>query len=229
MQYVDLNPIRASIATSPEASDFTSAQDRIADLRTVERVMKLNEKAPSSGLSATFSPEPGEKGQSDEAPSSGLSAGVGNSTCRRDGNSSPEPGEKGQRDVAMDDDVEHGRSAGWLAPIAEAPPCPTVREKVTSRRASNKGCLPMGLGDYLQLLDWTGRQICTDKRGAMPKNLESMFERLGISAELWVDCVMNFRRWFRSSVGRPKSMQSAAETRGHNRAISISSARKAFA
>jgi len=104
-----------------------------------------------------------------------------------------------------------------------------VREKVTTRRASNKGCLPMALGDYLQLLDWTGRQIRTDQRGAMPPHLASMFERLGISAELWVDCVVNFRRWFRSSVGRPKSMQSAADTRGHNRAICIRSARNAFA
>ena len=102
-------------------------------------------------------------------------------------------------------------------------------EKVTIRRASNRGCLPIALGDYLKLLDWMGRQIRTDKRGAMPQNLESMFERLGISAELWVDCVVNFRRWFRSSVGRPKSMQSAADTRGHNLAISIRSARNAFA
>jgi hypothetical protein len=79
------------------------------------------------------------------------------------------------------------------------------------------------------LLNWTGRQIRNNKRGAMPANLAPLFERLGISAELWVDCVLNFRKWFKSSVGRPKSMEVAAETRGHNRAISINSARRAFA
>ena len=86
----------------------------------------------------------------------------------------------------------------------------------------------MGLGDYQQLLDWTGRQIRSDKRGAMPANRKPLFERLGISTEMWVDCVMNFRKWFRSSVGRPKSMAAVANTRGHKRAISISSARRAF-
>ena len=108
-------------------------------------------------------------------------------------------------------------------------PASGEKGELERRRASNKGCLPMGLGDYLQLLDWTGRQIRSGKRGAMLQNLAPLFERLGISTELWVDCVVNFRKWFRSSVGRPKSMQSAAETRGQNRAISISSARKAFA
>ena len=130
---------------------------------------------------------------------------------------------------AQDNRIEHGERAGWLSPIPLEPKRQAVRAKKTARRASNKGCLSMGLGDYLQLLDWTGRQIRSHKRGAMPANLEPLFERLGISTELWVDCVLNFRKWFRSSVGRPKSMEAAAETRGHNRAISINSARRAFA
>ena len=55
-----LNPIHTAIAMSPEASDFTSAQNQITDLKTSQEVLTLEE-APSSGLSATFSPEAGEK------------------------------------------------------------------------------------------------------------------------------------------------------------------------
>ena len=171
MQFVDLNRVRANIAVSPESSDFTSAQDRIVDLKTAEEV------------------------------------------------STPE---------AQDNRIEHGERAGWLALIPLEPKRQAVRAKETVRRASNKGCLPMGRGDYLQLLDWTGRQIGSDERGAMPANLERLFERLGISTLLWVDCVLNFRKWIRSSVGHPKSMEAAAVTRGQNRALSISSARRAF-
>lgn len=171
LQYVDLNPIRAKMAASPESSDFTSAQDRLADLKTAEEVSTAD---------------------------------------------------------AQDNRIEHGERAGWLAPIPLEPKRQAVRAKKSARRASNKGCLRMGPGDYLQLLDWTGRQIRKGKRGVMPANLEPLFDRLGISTELWVDCVVNFRKLFRSSVGRPKSMESTAKTRGHSRAISIRSARRAF-
>ena len=86
-----------------------------------------------------------------------------------------------------------------------------------------------GLGEYLALLDWTARPMRTYKRGAMPDNLEPIMERMGVSAELWVECVMHFRKWFRSSVGRPKSMSTHTDSRGHNRAISINSSRRLFA
>jgi hypothetical protein len=83
-------------------------------------------------------------------------------------------------------------------------------------------------GDYLILQDWTARQIRTDNRGSMPAHLEPLFERLGISSDLWVECVVNYRKWFRSTVGRPKAMTVAAESHGHNRAISSSSSRRVF-
>jgi hypothetical protein len=125
--------------------------------------------------------------------------------------------------------VEHGARAGWLSPIPLQPKRQAVRAKQTERRASNKGCLSLGLGEYLQLLDWIAREIRTGKRGSTPAELAPVFERLQISAELWVECVTHFHKWFRSSVGRPKSMATNAETKGHNRAISINASRNVFA
>lgn len=45
-------------------------------------------------------------------------------------------------------------------------------------RASHKACLPFSLPEQLRLLDWTGRQIRGDKRGAIPASLGLILERL---------------------------------------------------
>jgi hypothetical protein len=135
MVYVDLNPIRAGLAETPEKSDFTSGQDRISDLKSAEDV----------------------------------------STA----------GAKDQR-------IEHGAKAGWMAPIALEPRRKAVRGKVTHRRASNKGCVFMALPGYLQLLDWTGRQIRPDKRGAIPESVPGILDRLDLSEETWLNTVAHF-------------------------------------
>jgi hypothetical protein len=45
---------------------------------------------------------------------------------------------------------------------------------------------------YLELLDWTGRQLKPGKRGAFPKNAPQIPERLNLSAELWLHAVEHF-------------------------------------
>ena len=179
MAYVDLNPIRAGIAVTPETSDFTSVKERIADAFGECSV----ESAQNSG-------------DAEEAASSGLSAIVAS-----------ESGEKGLDRNARDVRIEHGEKAGWLAPIALEPPRKKVREKATTRRASNKGCLPMTLEQYLSLLDWTGRQIRRDKVGAIPNDCAPILERLECNAETWLDFVRNFRKRFRGEAGLPRNRQ----------------------
>jgi hypothetical protein len=135
MVYVDLNPVRAGLAATPEKSDFTSAQERIADLKSSDDVSTAD---------------------------------------------------------AKDVRIEHGSNAGWLAPVELEPKRKKAREKCASRRASNKGCMFMTLAEYLQLLDWTGRQLKPGKRGAIPKNAPPILDRLNLSAELWLHAVEHF-------------------------------------
>jgi hypothetical protein len=48
-------------------------------------------------------------------------------------------------------------------------------------RASDQGFLPISLEHYAMLLDWTGRQLRADKRGAIPDHLAPIMERLALN------------------------------------------------
>ena len=178
--YVDLNPIRAKLAKTPETSTFTSAHDRIAGSRMSQ---------PSSRL--------------------------GSKPSRRQGRRFPKPTETAS---APD---------RWLSPIELAKELSAVKRQPVER-ASDQGFLPLKLGQYFQLLDWTGRQVRQDKRGAIPAELSPILSRLGISSDGWVETVVNFGRWFRRAAGRAESLTAEATKHGRRWLHGVSHCREAF-
>ena len=80
----------------------------------------------------------------------------------------------------------------------------SVKAQCPFLRRSNKGFLPILTAEYLTLLDWTARQTRSGKRGATPKQFAPLFDRLGISAEIWCRLVKDFGRLFSVVAGQPQ-------------------------
>jgi hypothetical protein len=176
MVYVDLNPVRAAIAATPETSDFTSVKERIADRH------------------AAHQEQPGQQ-----------------ATC------------EDKTEADRDPDAPPMNKSGWLSPIPLEPVGNPVQAPSTKRRASDKGCLPMSLDDYLSLVDWTGRQYRKDKTGKIPEECLPILQRLRCDGDTWMDWVKNFRQRFRNEVGRPASCQAFKTNLNHRRATLASS------
>ncbi len=77
-------------------------------------------------------------------------------------------------------------------------PCASV----TSGRCSDKGFLPLYLVDYLQLLDWTARQVARGKQGVTPYAAPPVLQRLGLEATAWTELVRDFGKLFATVAGR---------------------------
>ncbi|MEP3482239.1 MAG: hypothetical protein ABJZ55_23545 [Fuerstiella sp.] len=52
----------------------------------------------------------------------------------------------------------------------------------------------MTLLDYLQLVEWTGRQLHSRKRGRIKSSILPLLDRLGTTAEIWLEVVKKFER-----------------------------------
>lgn len=158
--YVDLNPIRAALAESPETSEFTGVKDRLDDLQA----------------------------RSDRATIS------------------DHQWERNRRRV----------HSGWMSPIeideAKDPTGPDP--SLDDRRASWKGFLSMPLRVYLQLVDWTGRQIHAEKTGAIPDHLAPILHRIGLDPAAWCDLIAKFGSKFKRAAGSRRHLQEEASRRG---------------
>jgi hypothetical protein len=79
-----------------------------------------------------------------------------------------------------------------------------------------KGFLSISLSKYLELLDWTGRQLRSGKRGTIPAELAPILERLGLDAAGWCDLVKKFGKLFKRAAGNAASLSSEAARRGQS-------------
>ncbi len=71
--------------------------------------------------------------------------------------------------------------------------------------------IPFGSRAYLELVDWTGRAIRTDKAGAIPGHVAPLLDRLGVEASQWTEHVKEFGRRFCRVIGREGALQAVCE------------------
>ena len=143
MAYVDLNPIRATMASTPEDSEHTSIKERITpSLNLADSIAMLT---PSHQLN-------------------------------------------------------HFNLA--LKPLLSFEGNVTLSEQ--------KGLL-FSLYDYLELVDFTGRILRDDKRGAIALHLPPILERLGINRKSWLNNATAFEKIYNKRFAKKrKSVKTAA-------------------
>jgi len=69
--------------------------------------------------------------------------------------------------------------------------------------------IPFVFEAYCALLDWTGRAIREDKKGAIPKEVAPLVQSLGLKPEHWVDTVRHFESRFPLMMGRIDRLKQA--------------------
>jgi REP element-mobilizing transposase RayT len=190
MAYVDLNPVRAGIAETPEQSEFTSVQDRAAACRARRQLKRA----------------PG-----DPTPAQARFIAQARAEMHRD---------------------------DWLAPFGSPEPdgdncqlsATGVAHCSTPNEADPPPLLPtMSVKRYLELLDWTGRQIQSGKRGHLSRHLRPALERLDLDVERWVENVERFGGLFYRVAGKLRRLRERAQAIGRTSLHGHAGARRLYA
>ncbi len=190
MAYVDLNPVRAGIAETPEESAFTSAQDRASAYRVRRQLARAPE---------------------DPTPEQARLIAQARAEARRD---------------------------NWLAPLGLAgasDDCHLSSARDMKQVSATDAVVPppllpnLSLERYLELLDWTGRQVRSGKRGALSHHLRPVLERLDLDVEGWVENVEHFGGLFYRVAGTLRRLRERAQAIGQASVHGHAGARRLYA
>jgi hypothetical protein len=171
---VDLNPVRAKMATSLEESRLTSVHDRICAKRARLRLSSAME---------------GEGSRKDAKTRRGEAGSRGDAEARRKKKAEPTD----EQTMLMDEAKEEAGRDRWLCRFGNE-----VDE------TGGHTVLAMRIEDYLELLEWTGRCVVEgrvkgfaprDRRGVLPETARPVLERMELEVENWVETV---ERWYGS-------------------------------
>ncbi|MEP3478178.1 MAG: hypothetical protein ABJZ55_02915 [Fuerstiella sp.] len=187
--YVDLNPVRAKMAESPDESIHTSIYDRIK----ASRGAKIESAAYD--LKVVDAEQQGKEIR--DTPVEQLKA------QRRKKKRNP----TGRR-VIQD---------AWLAPLAMSDALAANPEVHSDGlRCSDRGFLNMTMKDYAKLLRWTSVREALGGQETVPKHVAAVLSKHGIESSMFKDLVWNWRRYFGRSTcaGKSENMKSHAEQQG---------------
>ncbi len=165
MAYVDLNPIRAQIAHTPENSEFAGIYDRILARQARKKVLALSKRRKAGDRRTPLSV---------------------------------------QQKQRIREQMASRKKDRWMAPM-------DIRRR---DKAVDLGLLPLTRDEYLELVEWTGRQIRSDKRGAIPRELAPILKRMNLDVEGWVELVLGFGSLFWRVAGGIEALVRAAQRAG---------------
>jgi REP-associated tyrosine transposase len=83
-----------------------------------------------------------------------------------------------------------------------------------STRHDGRSGIPISYGDYLSLVDWTGRALRLGKRGAIPVDHPPILERLRMEPDPWLKEMQHYGRLYYRAVGSLQALNRYCEHLG---------------
>jgi putative transposase len=97
-----------------------------------------------------------------------------------------------------------------------------------SHKNNNLEHIPYNFIEYIQLVDWTGRQIKTGKSGFIHDKVPPILARLNINTAAWLNNCEGLERHYHRVIGSATHMREFCEKFKQQRVVGITAARLAF-